>query len=278
MITLQNFTQTGRKFIKRGWSPWLRLISRIYPKARLYPAILKNRDIFYLDLFENMCHGYFYYGELPHEKYTDAFLKKYVKSGDTIIDVGANIGYYTRIASALTGKKGRVFAFEPMPSAFNLLIANTKNLINVKSHEIAISDIKGKSRFSIQKYGDTSSLVTNRPAKSVITVQTNTLDNIFQNENKIDLIKIDVEGFEYEVIKGAIKIIQAKSPLLYFEHIDKYTSNRGLTIDDFKALLEPLNYSLGWVNPNFPNSDLITKKESSYVVAVPATNRWNIVV
>ena len=96
MLTFQKLIQSGKRLIPRGWSPFLRLMAKIIPKMRNYPALLKNGDTLYINLEENMCHGYFYFGEVSDEQYTDAFFKKVVDRGDTFLDIGANVGYYTR--------------------------------------------------------------------------------------------------------------------------------------------------------------------------------------
>lgn len=278
MSILQKTIQIARRFLPRGWSPLLRSIVRIYPEGTLYPAELKNSDRIYLDLRENMCHTYFYYGELPHERFTEAFMKNYLRSGDVCLDIGANIGYFTRIMSSVVGPGGRVHAFEPMPSAIRCLRKNVENLQNVTLHEIALSDRVGKSAFSIRNLGDTSSLGSDSSSKNVIEVQTNTVDCIAINEAKIDFIKIDVEGYEYEVLMGAVETLTLKRPLLYFEYIDSFARLRGRSIEDFRSLLAPLGYSFGWINADFPRSSLVSKTPSSYLIAVPSGNRWNIVI
>jgi FkbM family methyltransferase len=280
MITFQDIIQHARKLVPRGWSPLLRYISKVYPPATMYPGRLKSSDTLYLDLSENMCHSYFYYGDLSNEKYTEAFFKTYIKPEDVVLDVGANIGYFTRILSAIVGSKGRVHAFEPMPSAIRLLKKNTETLDNVTLHEVALSNKEGTSDFFITKYGDVSSFGrdTHSASAKLISVKTDTIDNIIKEEIRIDLIKIDVEGYEYEVLMGAMETIRMKRPLLYFEYVDRYTQDRGITIENFRSLLKPLGYSLGWISPDFPNSSLISEKYSGYLIAVPEGNRWKIVI
>lgn len=244
----------------------------------MYPAQLNNGDRLFLDLSQNMCHAYFYYGDINHEKYTECFFKHVLKPGDVFVDVGANIGYFTRIASALVG--GGVHAFEPMPAAIRLLRENARDLKNVRLHEIALSNERGVCDFSIRKYGDTSSLGADiaSATANIISVQTDTIDNVLKDEKRIDVIKIDVEGYEYEVLKGALETIKSKRPLLYFEYIESYVSNRGFAIEDFKSLFAPLGYSLGYISADFPDSPLVSQAPSSYLIAAPHDNRWKIVI
>jgi FkbM family methyltransferase len=277
MATLQKGIQIGKKIIPRGWSPLLRIMARISSKARMYPALLRNGDTLFVNLLENMCHGYFYFGEVYDEQYTDAFFRKFVKQGYTFIDVGANIGYYTRLTSNLVGKEGVVHAFEPMPSAFDLLKANAIDLSNVHVHQIAISDSDGSSFFSVNKFGETSSLGKNLNAKYVITVKQKSLDSLFLNVGRVDVIKIDVEGWELEVIKGAKELIAKYEPLLYFEYIDDYTRAKGYRLEDYKSVLSLMGYSLTWINQEYPNDALTSNNPSSrYIIGFPQNNRWKI--
>lgn len=259
----------------RGWSPILRCISYVYPRARMYPASLKNGHTFFVDLSENMCHRYFYDGELSNEEYSVAFFEKVLERGDVFIDIGANIGYFTVVGARLVGEQGTVYAFEPMPEALRVLKENIRTVKNVKLFETALSDVTGASDFSVHKDGDTSSLGVNHGAKRTIQVPLDTVDNSLKAENRIDVIKIDVEGYELEVLRGAKAILAQHKPLLYFEFIPDYTKERLIKIDDFKTLLEPYGYSLHWMNPKYPIGGLTTEAQSWYVIGVPVESRWS---
>ena len=276
MITLQRVVQIGRAIMPRGWSPLLKSISGFYPNARMYPAKLKNSDTFFLDMSEEMCHTCFYHGDLPYERFTEALLRTYLREGDVFLDVGANIGYFTRIASTLVGPTGHVHAFEPMPSAIRLLRKNSEHLANVSLYEIALSDHRGNSDFSVRKQGETSSLGGDPLAAEMIRVRTDTIDNLFSAHDRVDVIKIDVEGYEYEVLQGARATIQMNQPLLYFEFLAGYALARGLTIEHYDLLLKPLGYSLGWISVDYPRTPLISQSRSSYLIGVPTGNRWDI--
>lgn len=274
MAILQRFVQLGRKMAPRGWSPVLRGISHVYPRARLYPALLKNGDHLFVDLSENMCHRYFYDGECTNEEYTTAFFEKVLAPGDVFADIGANIGYFTRIAARLVGEQGAVYAFEPMPAALRVLKENIQSFANVKLYEMALSAERGTGDFSVKKHGDTSSLGVHSGAIRTIQVPIETLNNVLKSESRIDVIKIDVEGYELEVLRGATDIIARLKPLLYFEFIPDYTNRRLITLEDFRMLLEPFRYTLHWMNPNYPMKSLTSNVPSWYVIGIPAGSRW----
>ena len=259
----------------RGWSQILRGISYIYPPARMYRASLNDGDTLFLDLSQYMCHSYLYSGELFNEQYSVAFFERVLEPGDVFLDIGANIGYLTKVGARLVGEQGAVFAFEPMPDALRVLKENTRALNNVKLYQTALSDKKGSGDFSVNKYGNTSSLGENPGARRTIQVPIDTLDNSLKDEKRIDVIKIDVEGFELEVLRGATAILAQHRPLLYFEVIPDYTKERSIEIDDFNSLLVPYGYTLHWMNPEYPKGGLTTDTPSWYTIGIPAESRWS---
>ena len=275
MDTLQRFVRTGRTLLPRGWSPMLRLFANVYPRARCYPIRIDSGDVIYIDLRQYMCHGYFYYSDLRHEMFTAHFLKSVLRPGDTFVDVGANIGYFSRLGSRLTGQCGRVVAIEPSPDAITLLERNTQGLGNVVIQQCAVSDHPGIQEFSIKREGDTSHLGDDPRADSQIEVVVRTLDALFL-EDSADVIKIDVEGHEMEVLRGAQRLIERDSPLLYFEYIDLYARERGIAVQAFEDYLQPFGYKLYWVNPRFPEGALVAPSPSCYLVGVPERDRWGV--
>ena len=145
----------------------------------------------------------------------------------------------------------------------------------MKLYETALSDKRGASDFSVNKHGNTSSLGENPGAKRTIQVPLDTLDNALKAEKRIDVIKIDVEGYELEVLRGAAAILEQHKPLLYFEMIPDYTKERLISIDDFNSLLEPYGYTLHWINPDYPNGSLTTETPSWYIIGIPVGSRWS---
>jgi len=133
-----------------------------------------------------------------------------------VLDVGAFVGFYSRLA-AKQAKKGLILAIEPEPYNFRLLRINTKGFSNVILLDIACWSenkyvklyIGGPSTHSIIKFSD-----------KFVIVRALTIDylvfKIFRLP-RVDLIKIDVEGAEYEVLKGAISTLESFKPVLFIE-------------------------------------------------------------
>ena len=152
-------------------------------------------------------------------------LNKFIGEGDWVIDIGANIGHYTNKLSDLVGSKGRVIAFEPIPTTFTHLSENTQyckyrniTLINAAASEGTASVNMTIPDFSsgLKNYYQAS--ISSVADKSDTTVLTFSIDS-FQFSHKISLIKIDAEGHEPEVLRGAQNLLERDRPLLIGETV-----------------------------------------------------------
>ena len=144
-----------------------------------------------------------------HECPTTTVFLKHVLPGDTIWDVGANIGYYTCLAATLAGEEGRVVAIEPNPENFRLLSDNVAALRfhNVSLIRTALADYEGEAQMqNADRVTSESSLVisgmgdSDRP--NVVSVITGDILSTTHNAPLPDFVKIDVEGFEHEALRG----------------------------------------------------------------------------
>jgi FkbM family methyltransferase len=269
MPALQRLVRRGRSVFPVGWSPLLRGAARLHPRLRRYPARMQNGDRLHLDLRENMCLGYFYHGEVPHEMATEVLLKRILRPGSSFVDIGANVGYYTRLASRLVGPGGRVVAFEPLLAALALLRLNTAELENTDVHAVALSDFVGEATFAIRKHGDTSSLRTASDGSREIRVEVTTADCMLRDLPAISLIKIDVEGFELEVLRGAEETIRQHRPVVYFECLPEFLESRGHAMESFQSYFEEADYRLAWANQADPERKLVSDTPSIYMIATP---------
>jgi FkbM family methyltransferase len=148
-----------------------------------------------------------------YEKYTTKLFKELVQEGMTIVDIGAYFGYYTLIASKLVGDSGKVYAFEPEPSNYDLLVRNISinNCYNVVSIQKAVSNKCGKTKLFVDQInlGNPSFSENNVPRKrGFVEVETLTLDDFLKDE-KVDFIKMDTQGAEGLVIDGARRVLQS---------------------------------------------------------------------
>jgi FkbM family methyltransferase len=148
--------------------------------------------------------------------------------GDTVVDAGAHIGFYTLIAARKVGSQGRVIAVEPDPETFNILRKNVQanNLTNVTVINRALTGSEGERRFFSCLDPIYSGFYTNRQTmiNKVIKVKTVKLDTLLSKlgVTEVDWIKIDVEGAEKELILGATETLRKSGNLhLIVETMDK---------------------------------------------------------
>lgn len=154
------------------------------------------------------------------ERGTTRLFEDIIQKGMVVLDVGANIGYFTLIAAKLVGEEGKVFAFEPEPYNFDLLVRNLKlnGYHNVTPAQKAISDKNGRATLFLDRtQWDQHSLsrrnVTNFSGNS-IEVDVQTLDDFLKDfGHRVDFAKIDVQGAELAVIQGMRHIIESNKNL-----------------------------------------------------------------
>lgn len=148
------------------------------------------------------------------------------------VDVGANIGSHVINAGRLVGEHGMVFAFEADPDTCALLERNIllNELNNVMVQNECVLDVDGYVTFYLSEDTAKSSLLQNRTAdeKRTISIHRDTLDNLLPELSKIDLLKIDVEGADFMVLRGASKIFDEKPPAIVaveIHDVDSYNKN-----------------------------------------------------
>ncbi len=147
-----------------------------------------------------------------------------VKAGDTIVNVGANAGYYTVIGSKLVGDKGKVYAFEPEPASFELLQKNVRlnGLTNVVLEQKALSDRRGTLKIFIAdtNKGDHRIYQPEGESRPSVDVETVRMDVYFKdNTRRIDFIKIDTQGAEGVILEGMKGLLEGRAdgPTIFME-------------------------------------------------------------
>ncbi len=146
-----------------------------------------------------------------YERIETEVVTKKVKKGDTVVDLGAHIGYYTLIFAKLVGEEGKVIAFEPDPDNFALLKKNVeingyKNVVLVQK---AATDIPGKIKLYLSEGRADNRIYDSYDGRKSIEIESINLDNYFKDSSeKIDFIKIDVQGAEGRVIQGMSLTLQ----------------------------------------------------------------------
>jgi FkbM family methyltransferase len=182
-----------------------------------------------------------------HEKTATRIARGSIKEGDTVIDIGANIGYYTLLFAKWVGPTGKVYAFEPEPTNFQLLEKNVKanNYKNITIFQKAVSDKNDKLSFYISDESSAANQLF-KPQKfsQIIDVDSVKLDECLPIDEKIDFIKLDIQGAEGTAIKGMNSILKNNSNTVIMQEwwpdaIKKY----GMDSDEHLKILEKLGYS-----------------------------------
>ena len=184
--------------------------------VKLYQTI--NGPMYLLETDTVICESLRTTGDYaPDEK---ALLGSLITSGDTILDVGANVGNHTLFFSQCLGPEGRVLSFEPQRFLFNILCANALlgRYQNVWPYRLAVGDQAGKVDIPVPNYdrpnnfgGYSLSFDTFKEEGDITTIDAIAPDHCH-------LIKIEVEGMELSVLKGAVETIARTRPFLYFEY------------------------------------------------------------
>ncbi len=171
-----------------------------------------------------------------HELKTTELFLKLVKQGSTVIDVGANVGYFALLAAKLAGVEGLVLAFEPDPTSFSFLSKSIakNNFRNVRPFRECISNIDGQQTLHL-------STTSNRGLHSTsidlggakISVPSARLDSVASmlNLSLVDLLKVDVEGGEPEVLEGATRLLtegRVRNIIMEWDHPEPWAGRTDL--------------------------------------------------
>lgn len=183
-----------------------------------------------------------------------AIFRAAVPEGGVAVDVGANVGWHSLLMARLAGPSGRLVAVEPNPSVRAKLIDNlvANRLENVIVIPFAISAAEGWFRFHGPPAADGSSgsghLLSRDalPTSASFDVETRRLDTVLAEAGvgRLDLMKIDVEGFEWPVLQGAENSIERFRPQVVFEYNEEYASRGGATPAIFEDFFRRHRYRL----------------------------------
>jgi FkbM family methyltransferase len=251
-----------------------RLIIILFYKLGFWKKAMKlkyrtfyGNDI-YIVLPEIVSSIIFLYGHF--EKDVEIMLIKYLKRNDCFIDIGAHIGYFSLFASHIVTNSGYIYSFEPTPSIYKMLNNNCKNILNITTINKGVySDCK-KALFKDfgLRYSAFNTLGEDRIQKRIIAknveIKLISLDQYFKNRNrKINFIKIDAENSEYNILKGAKKILEEDKPILCIEFKSK---NQSELINKLKIVefLKKMKYKPIVFKKNILESEKDWDKITSY--------------
>jgi FkbM family methyltransferase len=184
-----------------------------------------------------------------YEPRTSLLFSKVVKEGDVVVDFGAHIGYYTLLASKIVGKSGRVYSFEPEPENYKILLKNLKlnNALNVFPLQKAVSNKKGFLKLYLDENDSGRHTIIPDKSKKSIVVECVVPDEFFKE--KIDVIKMDVEGAEYLVLLGMTRLINENKDIkIFVEFSPNRVKKTGYHPKAFIDMLFKFNFEIFNIN------------------------------
>jgi FkbM family methyltransferase len=154
-----------------------------------------------------------------YEPYESKLVREYLKPGMTVYNIGANLGYYTLLASECVGPHGSVYAFEPAPENFELLkrTATENKLANVELFPSAVGATSGAATLSLSRTNSGDHQLQMVVTRDHIVVDVISIDAfVSEGHAPPDAIIMDVQGAEFDVLKGAFELLASKHSLILF--------------------------------------------------------------
>ena len=209
----------------------------------------KHKFIYYDDgdRSERLYHSFW-------KKYYEEELNKvqnYIQKGDSVIDIGGNLGFYTLILSELVGANGKVFTFEPSPENFNKLnrTISINNLNNVIAFDVGLGEAERNAILYYDSHQTGVSTIVHKTSSDAITeeIKLTTLDKFSEKiDKRISFVKIDTEGYEPQVLLGGKRFLLKDKPVICIELGGEYFESSLFAL----KILKELNYDCDAFNNN----------------------------
>ncbi len=262
--------------------PWpLREITNWIIKKLIPKKIKVGSSFLFLNPNDPVVSGAVFFN--VYEKSESIFIQSICFKGMKALDIGANIGYYTTLISQIAGENGKILALEPDPESYKFLskTINSCKFKNILPFPIAASDIKQKLPLFISKdnRGDNRLYQTDQLRKS-IEVNCLTIDELLieNNISTLDLIKIDIQGYEPKVFKGMKKIIRNSDKLILLtEFWPKGILKAGENPKDFLLMLRKMEFELFELKSNGSLILLKKEKENEFINRYQGRRYTNLV-
>jgi FkbM family methyltransferase len=205
--------------------------------------------------------------------YTDRaerqLLRKILFRGAVVVDVGANIGIYSQFLSRCVGPTGLVHSFEPSPDNFRRLSAATHDLSNIRLTQAVVGGRSGECKLYVSDKADGDS-------RQAIPTEMVALDDYFKPGQRVDLIKMDIQGYELHALRGAQRVLQENPDInLLLEFWPAGLEQAGVGWEELVELLHGLNMNLTLVRTCglVPFDERDVRRDASWYVNLFARRR-----
>jgi FkbM family methyltransferase len=176
-----------------------------------------------------------------------ALVRKILFQGAVVVDVGANIGIYSKFLSHCVGPTGLIHSFEPSPDNFKRLSAATGDLSNVRLTQAAVGERSGECKLYISDKlnVDHRAYETNGDSRRALLTEMVALDDYFKRGQRVDLIKMDIQGYEFHALRGARRVLEENSNInLLLEFWPFGLAQAGVRWEELVEMLQGLNMNL----------------------------------
>ena len=174
-------------------------------------------------------------------------LRKILFQGAVVADVGANIGIYSRFLSRCVGPTGLVHSFEPSQDNFRRLSAATCDLSNVRLTQSVVGERSGECKLYVSDKlnVDHRAYKADGDSRRAVPTEMVALDDYFKRGERVDLIKMDIQGYELHALRGAQRVLQENSDInLLLEFWPAGLKQAGVEWEELVEMLQALNMNL----------------------------------
>ncbi|MBD2538440.1 FkbM family methyltransferase [Coleofasciculus sp. FACHB-SPT36] len=228
------FNNKYAKIISHQKKPFKFLLSRVLMRSGICRFFKVKQNGYYLRFYPSALSATLWI--YPDDRQSEeSFFRSYLKKGDKVIDVGANIGSLTVLASLIVGSQGKVYSIEPHPETYQYLMGNLRlnRLLNVETFNYAIGETSKSIVFSDKSDDSNNQVMADGKG---IPISMKKLDELAIDEQEINLLKIDVEGYEKFVFDGGYRIVN-QVECIFFESYETHFVKFGYSTSDIIKFL-----------------------------------------
>ena len=180
-------------------------------------------------------------------------LKKILFQGAVVVDAGANIGIYSKFLSRCVGPTGMVHSFEPSPDNFRRLSAATHGLSNIRLTQAVVGERTGECKLYVSDKlnVDHRAYQADDDSRRAVLTEMVALEDYFKPGQRVDLIKMDIQGYELHALRGAQRVLQENPEInLLLEFWPAGLKEAGVGWEELVQMLHSLNMNLTLVRPH----------------------------
>lgn len=195
------------------------------------------------------------------EPHFNTVISKFIKPGDTVIDCGANFGYNSVLMGNRIKESGKLFSFEPQRIIYQQLSGNLilNNIYNAITFQLALGDKEGDIQMSPidyeQSWVNIGDLSIGYGGEKVKIIK---LDNLLDEVDTVNFLKLDIQGYELFVLKGAFQILSVHKPDIFIEIEDHQLAKFDITRGELISYIKSFGYRIFNINNDYPADYICT--------------------